>query len=1184
MRKRTLGSVLATALAAGTLAVGQAHAETAPPLPETAPSAVHAGGQKVTLITGDVVALVGQEVVVDPRERTPFVRLTRNKDQYVIPVDAVGLVAEGRLDRELFNISGLVRQRYDDARTDSVPLLVQEPRGLASARTERSFGDFNLAAVSTPKKDAKQSWREIADTGRKIWLNARLSASLDVSVPQVGAPAAWQAGQTGKGVTVAVLDSGIDADHPDLAGKVALAKDFTGLGTVEDRNGHGTHVAATIAGNNAKYRGVAPDAALAVGKVLDDEGQGQLDDIIEGMRWAAVEAKAKIVNLSLGGAPSDGNDPVSTVLNELSRKYGTLFVVASGNQGTAESVSAPASADAALAVGSVTKSGVVSEFSSRGPRVGDAALKPEITAPGSDITAAQAGGTGYVAMSGTSMAAPHVAGAAALLAGQHQDWTGQDIKASLVSTASPVAAHAFAVGSGQVDVGRAVASTVRVHPASVSANLKWPDRKAQKKTVTYRNSGATALALSLTTELTDTSGQAAPAALAKLSASAVTVPAGGQANVTVTFTPRSGRPGKYGGALLASTSDGNVLRTPMAVQDEPESYNLTTTVLDQDGRTPENTYVYVVDHVHADMVAVRPGEPLRLLAGRYSVITQVYTASRGTTSALSHPEVDLKRDTVIGLDARQAKRVSVRTDQPTVRAGNWQWLLEVEPAGTPNRFGLVNPFLEPRFDEFYAYSTPGVSSTAFRYVDIFRLEQPSLELFAETPQRYEVAAYWWRTQPPDGTGRTHLVHGGAGTPEDLAKIVAKDKMVVLDLRDDLANEEIDRRIADVEATGAASIAINAVSSKPGSKIAAKTRTASLFPVVYLHPRYGPQFSELAKRGGEATLTARTGGKHRYELVFASPGKVPDNLAYSVRTADLAAVSTKYHGYNEEVPPRIGGASGGDSLSVYTPTRPASERVEHFTPGNWRLSVSSALDSGYVRKLELAAGKSYAVEWNRAVLAPAFTGTTTDELGEHPWAYRNNQLIDVTVPFFSDAAGHAGVPDMMDGTATGVTSLYRGEQLLATQHLPGRGTFWVSQQDSTFRLTTEVKRETSWWPTSTKINADWTFTAPFRQGRRTALPLLTARVEPPVDLTNTAPGGRAVTFPVTVTREDGPATIRSLSVEVSYDDGQTWHTATVSDGKVTLTHPANGFATLRVKAADSDGNTVTETITRAYRIG
>ncbi|MGO1050877.1 S8 family serine peptidase [Crossiella sp. CA198] len=112
----------------------------------------------------------------------------------------------------------------------------------------------------------------------------------------------------------------------------------------------------------------APEADLVVGKVLDDTGNGQLDEIIAGMLWAVREAVAKIVNMSLGGMPTDGTDPMSQAVNRLSREHGALFVITAGNDGRPGTVGAPGAADLALTMGSMTMAGGRSGFSSQGRR------------------------------------------------------------------------------------------------------------------------------------------------------------------------------------------------------------------------------------------------------------------------------------------------------------------------------------------------------------------------------------------------------------------------------------------------------------------------------------------------------------------------------------------------------------------------------------------------------------------------------------------------------------------------------------------------------------------------------------------------------------------------------------------------------------------------------------------------
>jgi subtilisin family serine protease len=1143
------------------------------PIPATAapPTATATPpGRQVTLITGDVVTA---DLSITPATRehpVPFTRITRGGDEYVIPGDAEPLVNSGQLDRELFNVTGLLRQRYDDAHTDTTPLLVEKTAGL---RAERKLDTVGLSSVAAPKKGL--SWRELTAAGGKIWLNATMSESLDVSVPQIGAPAAWQAGLTGEGVTVAVLDTGVDITHPDLAGKVAVTKNFSDSQDTDDRDGHGTHVASTIASGDSTYRGVAPGAKLAIGKVLGDDGGGQLDDIIAGMRWAAADQHARIVNMSLGGyVESDGTDPVSQAANELSATYGTLFVVAAGNSGTATKMSGPAAADAALTVASMTKAGAVSDFSTRGPRTVDAAMKPEIAAPGSDIVAAQAHGT-HVSMSGTSMASPHIAGAAAILAGQHPDWTGAQLKSALVSTSSPVNASVYEVGSGRADIAHAISSTVQVSPAAVSANLTWPDTEPHENVVTYQNTGANPVTLSLGLDL-----KGAPAGLATLSTTTLTIAPGAQESVTITTTPRSGQPGQYGGVLTATSADGQSTRTPVSVQDEGESYDLGITVLDRTGKPVTDYGLVLVNQENpGDQLWPAAGAPLRLPKGKYSFWV-TFTGANGEGVVLADPLVDLSRDTTVELDGRQAQRVSVTVDRPTVRSGLGEVLLSVQNPGNANRSGVIFP-MDPRFSEMYVASLPGVTSPAFHYSDQYRLEEPHMEMFTETTPRVEIPVTWWRTQPSFGTRREHVVDGGNGTSDDLSSVDTKGKMVVIQVTKD---DDIDQRIADVEASGAASVAVTITSSTSNA------RKLNDFPALYVPSDYTSQLLDLAHADGEVTWTSREGGKERYELVFPNEGKIPTNVAHTVNTADLAAVRTRYYGQTADAPPIVGASYltsyAPIGLAFRTPATPSIERVEHFTPGTWRLAVGTAFDSR-VQQLTLAAGSESQLSWNRAALSPGFTGGTSDPLfGDHPWAFRRNEMMDVTIPFFTDADGHTMAPELEE-TSSGSTTLYQDGQLLGTQRLAGRGTFWVGQANHEYRLTTDVTRDTTWWPLSTKVSAEWTFRSGFTQGPfNIPLPLLSARAEPPVDITNHAPAGR-VTIPITIARQDGPATITKVELELSTDDGATWQQTTVTpEGnhwRAEADNPTGSYVSLRTKATDTDGNTLNQTVIRAYQV-
>lgn len=441
MHERGLIHVAVLAVLAGGVAVLPAAAShPTTPAPAEAP-------RTVTLITGDKVTVSRKDgawdATIQPAARLGPVRFLKSvsaEGVTVIPSVAEPLIRAGRLDRKLFDVTGLVELGYDDARTPEIPLLVESQGAGALGEITRELPSVQLSAVATPKNRAAELFGK-AGMGR-IWLNGKVHPSLDVSVPQVGAPAAWQAGHTGAGTTVAVLDTGYDPGHPDLAGIVKGEKDFTGEGIV-DTVGHGTHVASTVAGRGGRYTGVAKGADLLIGKVCQTRGC-PFDAILAGMQWAA-DSGAKVVNMSLGGGSGDGvSDPLEIAVNRLSAEKGTLFVVAAGNDGQSRPVASPASADAALAVASVSKQDGYSRFSQPGPRWKDHAVKPDIAAPGEDVVAARAEGTyadravgeHHARLTGTSMATPHVAGAAAILAAQHPDWTGQQIKAALMGSAT----------------------------------------------------------------------------------------------------------------------------------------------------------------------------------------------------------------------------------------------------------------------------------------------------------------------------------------------------------------------------------------------------------------------------------------------------------------------------------------------------------------------------------------------------------------------------------------------------------------------------------------------------------------------------------------------------------------------------------------------------------------------------
>lgn len=339
------------------------------PVAVTPASSLPGKAYDITLITGDVVHytdLPGARdvVTVDPADADSGVQVeTRGDHTYVVPTRAMPLLAADKLDPRLFDVTELVAMGYDDARQDSVPLIATASEQSRSARPPaapdgatkvRTLTSIDASALRTDKDEARTFWRDIApgtsprtlDDGiGKLWLDARVEASLADDTAQIKANDAWQQGYDGQGVKVAVLDTGADLDHPDLVGRIEESKSFVAGEAVDDGHGHGTHVASTIAGTGAasdgKERGAAPGARLLVGKVLGNSGSGNDSDAIAGMEWAK-ERGADIVSMSLGSSdPSDGDDPMSQAVDALSADGGPLYVIAAGNAYDPGTIGAP---------------------------------------------------------------------------------------------------------------------------------------------------------------------------------------------------------------------------------------------------------------------------------------------------------------------------------------------------------------------------------------------------------------------------------------------------------------------------------------------------------------------------------------------------------------------------------------------------------------------------------------------------------------------------------------------------------------------------------------------------------------------------------------------------------------------------------------------------------------------------
>jgi serine protease AprX len=328
------------------------------------------------------------------------------------------------------------------------------------------YGSINGMAIHVPGGDAMAKLKALKGV-KYIEKDIKLYATLDKAAPIIGAPQVWDTGYTGKGVKVALVDTGIDGTHPDLKGRIVEWKDLINKReTPYDDYGHGTHCAGIIGGNgaasNGKYKGIAPEVQFVGVKVLGKDGSGDLSTIIAGVEFAA-NSDAQIISMSLG---SDQHSQAMDDAVKAAVQKGKIVVCAAGNSGpNSRTIGCPADTPEAITVGATDKNDQIASFSSRGPTK-SGLQKPDVTAPGKDIISCRATGikegnaidTYYLSMSGTSMACPMVSGSIALLVQKKPGLTAAEAKDILEKTAKRLGSGTpnYDYGYGRISIKNAI--------------------------------------------------------------------------------------------------------------------------------------------------------------------------------------------------------------------------------------------------------------------------------------------------------------------------------------------------------------------------------------------------------------------------------------------------------------------------------------------------------------------------------------------------------------------------------------------------------------------------------------------------------------------------------------------------------------------------------------------------------
>lgn len=1249
--RTALGAATAAVLAVTVIApsVAAPQADTTAKRPLTGSATAAAKGSKpvtVTLVTGDKVLVhtdssgsASATALAREDGTLPLVQTRRSgKDLYVYPDTAVKALATGTVDEELFNVTGLIRQGYDDAHADSVPLIATYAEDTARSTPVMPRGaDRGLAlpaidgvALKADKEKAAGFWADITGARsrsaagmKKLWLDRKVEASLDRSTKQIGADLAWAAGYDGKGTKVAVLDTGADAEHPDLKGRITESENFTDSDTTDDRQGHGTHTLSTVGGSGAasdgKKKGVAPGADLLVGKVLNDSGSGDSSWIIAGMQWA-VDRKADVVSMSLGSqTPTDCTDPMSLAAEELGKSKDTLFVVAAGNAGpTLNTVSSPGCAPSVLTVGAVDRDDSTAQFSSRGPAIVSHTLKPEIAAPGVDISAAAAGGRGvyaYRTMSGTSMATPHVAGAAAIVKERHPGWTAQQVKAALVSSAkSDIPGDVRETGGGRLDVKAAIDTTVTGAPAVQGGTFNWPQDSTDRTTVQvpYTNTGTKPVKLSLTLQgVTGNDGSAVRSSVAALGARSVTVPAGATVEVPLKLDPakrlQDSQYGDVTGRVLATATGGVKVSTPFSLYVGAETVTLRVKLIDRNGKPADGSSS--LDVIGTDTAAGErrfnygsTDQVYEVRPGAYFVSSFIVSADPEDTTGrladsvgyLARPQLNVTKDTTLVLDARKAHRIKPKTEDRTTETRSatlafgrsWDdiWLHSGSIAG-----GSVI--------KDYRVDIQGKARDGdFEFDSFWRAYAPQIEKLSV------VGGATLHPTPAsagsvnlDGTGQAALVDAGTGTPEELKAADVSGKIALVGVGDD---GYMTTQARNAQAAGAVAIIVHRPSAGPWLP-SVGYGSAPL-------PSLGIQADEAAAltaalAAGPVKLNwkATAVSPFVYNLAFPETGTVTSERTYKVKDKTLGTVESGYESMGVK-------ADYMDTLLVARPygatfaiggfdtVAAPGKRTEYYSAGDstWQHSLSSSFpwgESMFDKVRTYQAGSHRAENWYRGILVPS--APRDDQGKEQLAAERQDNLIGVAPGFWSDSE-HSGLQGSFGDV--GNMRLSSGGKVIGESGWPS-GTFTVPAEDAAYELTMVTMKSgqpAAVWKRSTATETTWKFRShrdesAYSQG----IPLLFPGYDLPSDGMKTlaAKDGQRIGLSVTGHAGYTPGKLTAAKVSYSYDGGETWTGATTAqrEGRWTATVNHAGAdgkpVTLRAELTDANGNSVVQTVTDAYAV-
>jgi hypothetical protein len=801
-------------------------------------------------------------------------------------------------------------------------------------------------------------------------------------------------------------------------------------------------------------------------------------------------------------------------------------------------------------------------------------------------------------MSGTSMATPHVAGAAVLLAQEHPDWTGQQIKDALVSTSKETPDYtAYQGGSGRVDIKATASDTVFATGSVYSGFYPWPhdaDKKSQKS-ITYTNTGDTAATLDLKIDAAD-----APAGLFSLSADQVTIPAHGTQQVTLTADPATMASGtKATGQVKAYDPSGALsTHTTIGISKEKERHTLHLKARDRAGKPLTGTAELVKFGTQYRQYVTLDGSgeaDVRVDPGTYSVVMWAEVQGAGGPDSLGlallgNHEAKVDKNTTVVLDGTQAHEVrAVTPKESSPLSTRMEYYRSAQGSTWQSSY-----MLPLSYDSIWAQSgTEKVKDGDFAFTARWRSMQPLLTVASKTRSFDDVLPQGGTTLLPEGHWKLPAVYAGQGAASDYAGLDVAGKIAVV------------RRSNSVTAPQQAEAAKDAgvklllvVNDQPGRLIdwyGGDHQTNSPVAVASLTKTEGEELIAQAQQG---TVTLDVASKpvsdYAYDLVERHDGMIPEDLTYRATKDNLARVNVTLNNakaangaeFRFDIPDYSFGGIG----FLFKAAIPGARTDWVSTDGKNRWyeqanNLDEQLEERSAVGITYKAGTTTDVNWFSPIQHPRLNNST--------WLpKRGNNFVQVNVPAWGGAgpnhAGHALNFHESNSVHKQTVSLYQGDKLVTSRNQP---TLWANPLPSArlpYRLVVDASRDASASPLSTRTHTEWTYMSGYTDDYE-LLPLIQLDYGVKTDASGSAHRNTDLTVtPSALPGAPDAGKVTSAGLEVSYDDGATWHKADLEQSGATwqtkVQAPTSAsYVSIRATATDSNGNTVTQTINRAFAV-